>query len=114
MSVEADVSTAVSFTGIPVYRKRNTGTASTYFILMVDSVPTRFRNNRPTKVRYSIVLHLVAPITYDDVSIRDSIKDALFSAGFSYPDLIDASNDKESEGTVETRIIFEFSCARKI
>lgn len=108
MSVESRILSAIAFTGYPCESGKYTGTATTYFVMMIDARPTDFVNNAPRRVRYSIMLHLVAPITFDHTAVRKAIKDALFNAGFSYPDEIDASGARESDGVAERRIIYEF------
>jgi len=107
MSVESRIISAIAFTGYPCESGKYTGTATTYFVMMVDFQPANFSNDTPGHQRCSITLHLVAPMTFDHTTVRKSIKDALFAAGFSYPTEIDASGARESDGVSERRIIFE-------
>jgi len=108
MSVEAKVKAAVAFTGYTVYRNNPTGTESTYFVLMTDTDPTNFADDAPRHERYSIMLHLVSPITYNEIAIAKQIKAALFAAGFTWPGTVNAGDEKQN------RLIFEFQYAEAI
>ena len=108
MSVEAKVKAAVAFTGYPFSRNTYTGTADTYFVLMTDTAPTNFADDAPRHERYSIMLHLVSPITFNEITVAGQIKAALFAAGFTYPSTTPAGDDKQN------RLVFEFEYAEAI
>lgn len=108
MSVESKIIAAVAFSGYPCYRRIYTGTATTYFVMTIDSEPTDFADNAPRHERFSAMLHFVAPITFDDTTLRKQIKDALKAAGFTYPTAMDASDEKQ------LRVIYEFKIAEVV
>ena len=55
-----------------------------------------YGNNVPQHERALIQVHLFCPHEFNSVSSRKSIKMALLGAGFTYPNMTDAS-DKEGQ-----------------
>lgn len=108
MSVESQIKAAVASTGYPCEKGTYSGTATTYFVMMLDTDPANFADDAPRHERFSIMLHLVTPKTTNTVTLRKTIKTALFAAGFSYPSMVDASDEKE------TRLIFEFQATEAV
>lgn len=114
MSVASDIIAAVAFTGYPVQQGSYDGVATTYFTLRMDSIPTNYADDRPQHDRWLIQLHFFAPFSLNTTTLRRTIREALFAAGYSYPALVDASeNARASDGT-EQHIVFEFEALEAI
>ena len=105
MSVYSDIRTALAGFGYPVGTNVYTGTASTYFVITLNTLPANFADDEPQHIRNLIMLHLYAPHELNTVTMRKQIATALVGAGFTYPATTDASDETtqhivfECEGT---------------
>lgn len=114
MSVASDITAAVGFTGYPVHQISYDGTATTYFVLNMNAIPTNFADDAPQHDRWLVQLHFFAPFTLNTTTIRRRIRDALFAAGYSYPSLVDASETTRASDGTEQHVVFEFEVAEAI
>ena len=111
MSIAAEIRGAVAFTGIPCHQITYDGPDETYFTFNMFSNPDDFGDDGPGAEVWDIQLHLYAPFTLDTMQLRQRIKAALHEAGFTWPSMVDASeNTRVSDGT-EQHLVFEFECA---
>lgn len=79
--------------GLPTQPDQYTGEAKTYFVFNCTSLPDDFGDNAPQHERYLVQVHLFAPDTLNTLDIRKQCKQLLFAAGFTFPAMVDASNE---------------------
>lgn len=81
--------------------------SATYCTFNYTEVPDSFGDGEPGAVRYLCQLHLYAPWktevgeSNNTLSTRKALRQALFSAGFTYPRLVDASDSDYQHFTFE-------------
>lgn len=92
MSVESNLKTALSATGLPVQLDVYSGTAATYITFNYWTVPIWIDDDVPTYEQVKIQVHLFAPMTTNLTALKKQIKDLLFAAGYSYPESIGVSD----------------------
>lgn len=93
----------------PVERDEISDYRAPSYLFNYSTVPISFRNNKPTLERYLIQVHLFCPVDFNNLKLRADTKDALFAAGFGWPDEVDAGLDKEAPGDVTLRH-FVYEC----
>ena len=114
MSIEERIVRAMAFTGIPCAHPNYDGEEKAFLTFNLDALPTDFADDGPQHERWLVQLHLFAPITQNTRKLRKAIRNAIFEAGFTYPDQTDASEAfKKAEGS-EQHIVFEFEDAEGI
>ena len=102
MNVEKRIISALEFTGYKVYNNTFTSTDNAYFVFMINVNPELFANDEAQYGINDISLHFYCPVTQNTVTLRKDIKRALQSAGFTYPNEVDASDEHMQH------IVFEF------
>lgn len=108
MSIAEKIREAVAFTGFPCAQVSYNGEEKTYFSFNMDTRPEMFCDDEPDAGVCEVQLHLFAPFTLDTTSLRKKIKRAIFDAGFTYPEMVDASEHIRSGDGTEQHIVFEF------
>lgn len=73
-----------------------TGEASTYITFHYDLIPTQFAGNVPVFYKALVQVHLFLPLGENSLSRRGEIFTALVGAGFTWPEVINAS-DKDGQ-----------------
>jgi hypothetical protein len=79
-----------------------TGDASEYIVFNYAEYPLYFSNNKPRMIGYSIQVHLFMPLKVNPNSKKESIKNALFAAGFPYPSVVDVTDEDGQHYVFET------------
>ena len=79
-----------------------TGDAQEYIVFNYSEYPLVFADDEPQEVGYSIQVHLFLPLKVNPNTKKDSIKNALFSAGFTYPSIQDVTDDEGQHYVAET------------
>lgn len=111
MSIASRIIEAVAFTGFPCAQISMILDVDTYFTFNMDASPDVFCDDLPDADVWSIQLHLFAPFTLDTTRLRRQIRRAISDAGFTYPDMTDASEKIRSVDGTEQHIVFEFEDA---
>lgn len=111
MSIAARILKAVSFTKLPCVQVSYNGDAETYFTFNLQAIPAVFADDTPDADIWLIQLHLYAPFTQDTTKLRRQVRKAIHEAGFTYPDLTDASSGIRSTDGTEQHVVFEFEDA---
>ena len=62
-----------------------------------STTPLVYGDDSPFLERYTIQVHYFCPYTDDCISVRENIKEALFSASFDYPTEITVNNSNEEQ-----------------
>jgi hypothetical protein len=78
-----------------------TGTATEYCTFNYSEIPDSFGDESPEAIRYLVQLHYFLPTGTNPHAKKKQLKNALLSAGFTYPSVTNAS---DSDGQ---HIIFE-------
>ena len=82
-----------------------TGEETRYIVFNYDLVPTNFADNTTPLWKALVQVHLILPIGENSVALRARIATELKTAGFTMPEIIDAT-DKDSQHFVfETETI---------
>lgn len=114
MSIESRIVEAVAFTKMPCAHPNYDGEEKAFFTFNMDAIPSNFADDTPLHDRWLIQLHMFAPVTQNTRKLRKQVRQAIFDAGFTYPDQIDASEAfKKTDGS-EQHIVFEFEDAEGI
>lgn len=111
MSIASRIIEAVSFTKLPCVQVSYNGNEETYFTFNLQAIPSAFADDSPDADIWLIQLHLYAPFTLDTTKLRRRVRNAIHNAGFTYPDLTDASSGIRSTDGTEQHIVFEFEDA---
>lgn len=101
-SVNEKIVNALAFTGYKVYANTFTSTDPAYFVFLIDVDPDMFANDEAQYGVNDVSLHFYCPITQNTVALRKQIKRAIQTAGFTYPNEVDASDEHLQH------IVFEF------
>ena len=64
-----------------------TGTATEYCTFNAAEYPTGFADDVPTHIGYSAQVHYFCPTGVNPEAKKTALKNALFAAGFSYPEI---------------------------
>lgn len=79
-----------------------------YCVYNYSAYPDCFSDNSPSMISYSVQLHYMCPTSgkdggyYKSIETLKKLSDALFSAGFDYPNVVDASDDVGQHYVIET------------
>lgn len=111
MSIASRIIKAISFTNLPCVQVSYNGSAETYFTFNLQAIPSVFADDTPDADIWLIQLHLYAPFTQDTTKLRRQVRKAIHEAGFTYPDMTDASSGVRSSDGTEQHIVFEFEDA---
>jgi len=106
MSVGSDLIAALASTTLPVELDNYAGTASSYITINYNTIPDLFASDAPQFERYLIQVHLTTLATTNVTTLITTIKNALVAAGYSYPSMINAS-----ENVSERHLVFETETA---
>ena len=114
MSLAQTIISSLAFVGCPVVQQSYAGDAETYIVFRLDHSPNDFANDAPQHDIVYVSLHLFAPFTLNTKSMRKRIRKALFEAGFTYPETVDASTTQRTSDGTEQHIVFECEIAEGI
>lgn len=108
MGVFSRIKSILDTHGYPVEMDEYGGGEERYFVVMIETRPANFADNKPRHERYSVMVHLVAPKSDDISTIEDQVKSALLAAGFSFPSVVPAGDSER------WRQIYEFECVEVV
>ncbi|MDO5346554.1 MAG: phage tail protein [Lachnospiraceae bacterium] len=92
MTVNEIIKKALTPFGIPITADFFGGGAKEYFTFnYADDRAAGFGDDEPLQVVAYMQIHYFAPMEKDYLSIKKKIRKALFNAGFTYPDVTDAT-----------------------
>lgn len=101
---------ALAHFGCPVAPDAYSGSAEQYFVFNYSVYPVDFSDDAPHHERYLIQIHYFCPRDHNSLARRGAIKAALFTAGFSWPDEINATNatnDYQTAALRQQHYVFE-------
>ena len=114
MNIAQTIISSLSFVGCPVVQQSYAGDEETYIVFRLDYDPSDFANDEPQHDIVYVSLHLFAPFTLNTKTLRRRIRKALFDAGFTYPETIDASTTQRTSDGTEQHMFFECEIAEGI
>ena len=79
-----------------------TGDAKEYVVFNYSEYPLVFADDEPQTVGYSVQVHLFMPLKVNPNTQKESIKIALFTAGFTYPSIQDVTDEDGQHYVAET------------
>ncbi|MBU5627708.1 hypothetical protein KQI82_12390 [Oscillibacter sp. MSJ-2] len=78
------------------------GTEKEYCTFNYTMYPTDFGDNAPGVIGYSVQLHYCLPLNDSPLAKLKLLSDALFSAGFDYPQIVDVTDKKGQHYVLES------------
>lgn len=91
MGLNERIKTALLQFGDPVVPGLSTGEETRYYTFNYDLIPCQFAGNRPVYYKALVQVHLFAPLTFNYIRRTAETAQALAGAGFTWPDVVDAS-----------------------
>jgi len=101
-SIDSRIINAVSPVVTTVVPNQYKGSNTEYCVFTYTEMPSVFADSKPAAIRYLVQLHYYLPHRTNPNAKKTNIKNALFNAGFTYPQVINAS---DNEGQ---HYVFEF------
>lgn len=98
MTVDKQIAQALSPLGIEIFNSLNPGQGDSetvterYFVFNYTTVGDDFADDAPQHERYLIQVHFFAPVTEKVNPTAKAVKQALFRAGFTWPETYNASD----------------------
>lgn len=90
MTVNARLIKALEPLGRPVVPELYTDREESYFTFNYDLIPVQFAGNRPTYWKVLVQVHYFCPLEENSIRRRRETA-ALTGAGFTWPEIVDAS-----------------------
>lgn len=105
MSVDKQLKDALGGLGLPLASGVYTREATTYLTYNYDTMPAQFADNRPWMERVLIQVHLVTPVQTALLPLRRRVHNALVRGGFSWPEVVDASEKEVRHLVFECEVL---------
>lgn len=102
MNLDERIRTALAGICDVVVPQVYTGEKPEYIVYNYSEYPISFANNSPRMAGYSIQIHLFMPLKVNPNAKKESIKNALFAAGFTYPSIVDVTDEDGQHYVFET------------
>lgn len=84
--MNATIKSILDTFGYPAEFQDYDGAADTYFVFnYADDRGANYADDAPQEIQYSIQIHLFCPKSFNFLSLKTQVREALFAAGFSYP-----------------------------
>lgn len=107
MTLNQRLIAALEAFGDPVVPGMYLGQAKRYYTFNYDLIPAQFSDNGPRYYRALIQAHFYCPWKTDSTERRTDTAGALVKAGFTWPELIDASDEDGQHYVFECEAIVE-------
>lgn len=93
MNINEKIMKALEPIKLPVYPDRYEGQKTSYYTFnYVDDRASGFGDDIPTGVAVSMQIHLFLPRTKNYMELKKNTRDALFRAGFTFPEITELIN----------------------
>ena len=102
MNLDARIRAALTDICDVVVPQVYTGDEHEYIVFNYSEYPLVFADDTPQSIGYSVQVHLFMPLKVNPNTKKESIKTALFSAGFSYPSIQDVTDNEGQHYVFET------------
>lgn len=110
MSVNERITSALTSLGYPIRADLYTGSEGTYFTFNYATRGCCFGDNKPGYDLYLVQVHFFCPYTFDYVDMIGSVKSLLFGAGFTWPEMENATGDYAEAAKAGRHFVFECEC----
>jgi len=114
MSINSDIINALSSLSLPVCPDVYDGDADEYITFNYFSQGDDFADDAPQHETYFVQVHYICPLKKNSLSIRNQIKDALFTAGFTWPTVTNAMSTAYARDVDEQHWAFECEYAAEV
>lgn len=102
MNLDERIRTALDGVCNVVVPQVYTGAETEYIVFNYSEYPLVFADDEPQTIGYSVQVHLFMPLKPNPNAKKDSIKNALFAAGFTYPSIQDVTDDEGQHYVFQT------------
>ncbi len=93
MSVDAKIVAALNPLGFDVENSVSFTKNKTYFAFNYSVIPADFADDAPQHERFLVQVHFFCPLNVNITKQKKIICRALFAAGFTWPEVTDASDE---------------------
>ena len=93
----------------PVFPDVYTGPEATYFTFNYTARGALFSDDAPGYDVYFVQVHLFCPLGLDSVELRKNARLALYEAGFTWPDVVNAADGSMEKNDADKQH-FVFEC----
>ena len=107
MSVNEKIISALQPLGYPVIPDLYAGVDQIYLTFNYSTRGQLFADDQPGYDIYLVQVHLFAPHGWNSVELRRQVKQKLFSAGFTWPESVDAGSSSQESREMGQHIVFE-------
>jgi hypothetical protein len=102
MNLDERIRTALDGVCSVVVPQVYTGAETEYIVFNYSEYPLTFADDAPQTLGYSVQVHLFLPLKVNPNTKKESIKSALFAAGFTYPSIQDVTDEDGQHYVFET------------
>ena len=81
-----------------------TGNASQYYLFRVDEIGDDFGDDTAGGILYLTTVYYVCPREYNSIHRRRLTRQRLHAAGFTWPDIVDATSETDAKGADSGRL----------
>ena len=92
MTIDKTIRDALLPFGDPAQKNIYTGKSRRYYTFNYDSYGECFGDDSPVSIRYAVMVHFFAPHTFDSVERISQTCTAIYNAGGTWPDVVDATD----------------------
>ena len=93
MSVDARIMTALTPFGYDIDNAVSFTKNKTYFAFNYTVIPVDFGDDAPWHERFLVQVHFFCPLNVNITALKTSVCRALFAAGFTWPSIMNASDE---------------------
>ena len=105
MTLYQRLSTALKPLGIPVQPDVDTKNRERCIVFHYDLRPVQFAGNRPCWYKALVQVHLFLPLGEDGVVLQGRVIRALAQAGFTWPEVVDATDEEGQHKVFECELL---------
>lgn len=105
MTVNQRLRTALEPLGMPVLPNVDTMHLERCIVFHSDLRPVQFAGNRPCWYIALVQVHLFLPLREDGVALQGQVVRALAQAGFSWPEVVDATDEEGQHKVFECELL---------
>lgn len=98
---------ALSPLGLPAAPDVDVKHRNRTFTFNYELLPTQFADGRPLYWRALVQVHLFLPLEEDSVALRGMVPGILAGAGFTWPEVVDATDGQSQHYVFETETIMK-------
>ncbi len=101
------IETALASLSLPTDPDIYTGKAIEYLTYNYTSTADDYGDDRPQHEKYAVQVHYICPSSFDSIARRNRIKQLLFAADFTWPEVIPATDENEQHWVFECERLIE-------